>query len=313
MRASSLLPTLAAALVLSAPGVLPWTPAANRAAAQAPDGLKIFVSADMEGVVGAVTGEQLGPGGFEYERFREFMTAEVNAIIDAAMAEGATEIVVADAHGNGQNLLIERLPRDVRVVRSWPRPLMMMEGIDSSFDAAIFQGYHASTTNPRGVRAHTMSSANLTAVRLNGVPVTEGAINAAIAGHFDVPVILVTGDDAAVEEVQRVVGNGMEGAAVKEAVSFHAAETLTPEAAYDLIGERTRAAIRRLEEIEPYRLDTPILLEVSFKNYRAAEILSYLPNVSRVDAHTVGFTGRDMVEVSRFIEFMLTYRADLSP
>ena len=108
---------------------------------------KIFISADLEGVVGAVTGEQLGPGGFEYNRFREFMTAEVNAAIEAAKSAGATEILVADSHGNGQNLLIEKLPKDVKLIRSWPRPLGMMEGIDSSFDGVIFTGYHASTDN----------------------------------------------------------------------------------------------------------------------------------------------------------------------
>lgn len=87
--------------------------------------LKVYISADMEGVVGAVTGDQLGPGGFEYERFRRFMTDEVNAAITAARAAGATDILVADSHGNGENLLIEQLPEDVTVVRSWPRPLMM--------------------------------------------------------------------------------------------------------------------------------------------------------------------------------------------
>ncbi len=96
----------------------------------AQDGLKIYISADMEGVVGAVTGEQLGPGGFEYERFRQFMTNEVNAAIDAARAAGATEFVISDSHGNGQNLLIEQLPDDVTVIRSWPRELSMMAGID---------------------------------------------------------------------------------------------------------------------------------------------------------------------------------------
>jgi len=101
-------------------------------------GKKIFISADMEGVVGAVTGEQLGPSGFEYQRFREFMTAEVNAAIQAAREAGATEILVADSHGNGQNLLFEKLPKDVQVIRSWPRPLGMMEGIDKSFDGAFF-------------------------------------------------------------------------------------------------------------------------------------------------------------------------------
>ena len=125
-------------------------------AASQGDGLRIYISADMEGVVGAVTGEQLSPGGFEYQRFRQFMTNEVNAAIDAARAAGATEFVISDSHGNGQNLLIEQLPDDVTVIRSWPRPLGMMEGIDESFDGVIFIGYHASTANTRGVRAHTL-------------------------------------------------------------------------------------------------------------------------------------------------------------
>ena len=102
--------------------------------------LKVYISADMEGVVGAVTGDQLGPGGFEYSRFRTFLTNEVNSAIEAAKEAGATEILVSDSHGNGENLLIENLPEDIQLVRSWPRPLGMMQGIDESFDAAIFIG-----------------------------------------------------------------------------------------------------------------------------------------------------------------------------
>ena len=183
------------------------------------DGLKIFISSDMEGVVGAVTAEQLRPGGFEYERFRGFMTAEVNAAIEAARAAGATEIVVADSHGNAQNLLIERLPQDVTVVRSWPREFRMMGGIDETFDGVIFLGYHAGTANMDGVRAHTISSANITSLKLNGIEMSEGGMNAAIAGHFDVPVIMVSGDDVAVAEVQAVIGD-VEGAVVKRAMGF---------------------------------------------------------------------------------------------
>jgi D-amino peptidase len=282
------------------------------AAAQHRDGLKIYISADLEGVVGAVTSAQLGPSGFEYARFREFMTAEVNAAIEGALAAGATEILVSDSHGNGQNLLIDRLPRDVLVVRSWPRPLMMMEGIDESFDGAIFIGYHTSTTNTRGVRAHTISSANLTAVRLNGTPMPEAGINAAIAGHFGVPVLMISGDDAIVEEAQALLGD-VEGAVVKWSYGFHSARTLTPEAALDVIREATRRAVSRAGERAPYRLEGPIELEVAFKNYMPSEILSYLPNVDRVDSHTIRFTGADMVEISKFIEFLTTYRVDLSP
>lgn len=281
-------------------------------AARAQTPLKVFISSDMEGVGGAVSDQQLGPDGFEYARFREFMTAEVLAAIDGARAAGATEILIADAHGNGQNLLIDQLPDDVMVVRSWPRPLMMMQGIDSTFDAAILLGHHSSTTNPEGVRAHTMSSANLAAVRLNGIEMPEAGINAAIAGYFGVPIVMISGDDAAVEEAQRIIGD-IEGAVVKWAISFHSAKTLTPHASQALIRERAQTAVARRNDIAPYVLDMPITLDLTFKNYRPAEMLAYLPSVERVDAHTVRFIGRDMIEVSSFLEFAMTYEPGLTP
>lgn len=292
----------AAALALALSGA---APAQQR-------GTSIFISADMEGVAGAVTAEQLGPDGFEYQRFREYMTREVLAAIEGARRAGATRFLVADAHGNGQNLLLDLIPPDVQVVRSWPRPLGMMHGIDSTFDGAIFIGYHAATTNPRGVRAHTFSSATLADVRLNGVSIPEAGMNAAIAGHFNVPVILVTGDDAAVAEAAGLVGEP-EQAVVKWYVSFHAARTLTPDAAQRLIAERAERAVRRIRDFRPHRLEAPVTLDVRFKAYRPAEVLAYLPNVERTDAHSIRFVGRDIVEVSRFLQFLGTYSATLEP
>jgi D-amino peptidase len=273
---------------------------------------KVYISADMEGIAGVVTGEQLGPQGFEYQRFREFMTNEVLAAIEGARAGGATEILVSDSHGNGQNLLIEKFPKDVQIVRAWPRPLMMVEGIDSTFDAVLFVGYHTGTTNPEGVRAHTMSSANFADVRLNGVSVPEAGLNAAIAGHFGVPVALITGDDAVVKEARALLGD-VEGAVVKWPLGFHSARTLTPEASCELIREKAKAAVARSGQRKPYRLKTPVELELRFKNYRPAEVLAYLPNVERADAHTVRFRGKDVLEVARFIEFVLNYEPGLSP
>lgn len=303
MLCRNLIPVLAV-LFLSSGGVVP-------AHSQNRD-LKIYISADMEGVVGAVTGDQLGPTGFEYQRFRDFMTREVLAAIAAARKEGATEIVISDSHGNGENLLIEMLPEDVTLVRSWPRPLMMMEGIDSTFDAALFIGYHASATNPDGVRAHTISSANLAGVQLNGRAVPEAGINAAIAGHFGVPVIMVSGDDAAVAEARAVIGD-IEGAVVKWSLSFHAARTLTPAAAYKVIGEKVTAALRRLTDFEPLVLETPVRLDVRFKNYRPSQLLALLPIVERTDARSIRFVGTDMIAVSKFLEFMISYEPGLRP
>jgi D-amino peptidase len=275
-------------------------------------GLKIYISADMEGVTGVVTNEQLGPTGFEYARFREFMTQEVNVAIDAARAAGATEIVVSDSHGNGQNLLIEKLPSNIWVIRSWPRPLMMMQGIDQSFAGVIFIGYHAATTNPQGVRAHTISSARLADVRLNGTSVSEAGLNAAIAGHFNVPVIMVSGDDVVVKETQALLGD-VEGAVVKYASGFHSARTMTPEAGQYVIKEKVMKAIQRIKDFKPYKVNVPVQLEVRFKNYRPSEVLSYLSIVERVDAHSIRFVGKDMIETSKFLEFIMTYEPGLEP
>ena len=274
--------------------------------------LKIYISADMEGIAGVVTGEQLGPQGFEYARFREFMTQEVNAAIEGALSGGATQIVVSDSHGNGQNLLIEKLPSNVWIVRSWPRPLGMMQGIDETFAGAIFIGYHTGTTNLQGVRAHTLSSARLTDVRLKGVSVSEAGINAAIAGHFNVPVIMVSGDDAVVKETTALLGN-IEGAIVKYASGFHSARTMTPQAASVVIREKAQRAVQRLREFKPYKLNAPIELNVTFKNYRPSEVLSYLSIVERTDAHTIKFVGKDIIEVSKFLTFINTYELNLEP
>lgn len=280
--------------------------------ASAQQRLKVYISADMEGIAGVVGPEQIGPSGFEYGRFREFMTDEVVAAIEGARQAGATEFVIGDSHGNGLNLLIDRLPADVTVVRSWPRPLGMMEGIDSTFDAAILIGYHSGTANPQGVRAHTLSSARYTGVQLNGVEMPEAGISAAIAGHFGVPVALISGDDVAVSEAQQLIGP-MEGAVVKRAIGFHSAATMTPEAARALIRDRTRDALRRLPQLRPFVLPAPIRLDVTFKHYRAAELLAYLPIVQRTTAHSIRFTGAGMPEIARFLEFIGNYEPNITP
>src|SRR4029079_7858167 len=176
---------------------------------------KIFISADMEGIAGVVQPAQLGPDGFEYGRAREWMTAEVNAAIAGIRDAGPAEIVVCDSHGNGQSVLIDKLPDDVRIVRGFPRPLEMMQGIDETFAAAVFIGYHASEWTVDAVRGHTISSARLLGVKLNGTEVSEGIFNAALAGQFGVPVAFVSGDRLAVTQLQKAVA-GVEGAIVKD-------------------------------------------------------------------------------------------------
>ena len=270
---------------------------------------KILISVDMEGIAGVVTGAQLGPSGFEYQRFRQFMTDETLAAIDGAIEAGAKEIVVADSHGNGQNLLIEKLPDDVLVIRSWPRRFGMVAGIDESFDGVMLIGYHASTHNPEGVRAHTFSSAKLTKVSVNDISVSEGMWVAMVAGHFNVPVIMISGDNIATKEVKDFLGN-IEVAVVKEAMGFHSAKTRTPAMAAKIIKEASNRAVKNIKNSKPYKLQgADIHLEVSFKNYQPSEILAYLSIVERIDSHTIRFVGKDMVEVADFFVFLMEYSA----
>ncbi|MEO8450144.1 MAG: M55 family metallopeptidase [Gemmatimonadota bacterium] len=297
---------LRAATVAIAIGAL----VAGPALAQRP--IKVFISVDMEGIGGVVTSEQLGPTGFEYSKFREYMTAEAIAAIQGAREAGATEFVVADSHGNMQNLLIDKFSPDVTIIRGSPRPLMMMEGIDSSFSAAMFIGYHSATTNSVGVRAHTMSSATFAAVKLNDQLMSESGINATIAGYFGVPVVMVSGDQAAVDEVQKLTG-GLEGAVVKRPISFHSAAVMTPEASQALIRSKAKAAIQRLKDFKPLPARGPFRLELTFKSYTPAEMMAYLPGTDRVDAHTVRYRAGTIVDISRFLEFVMSYRADLTP
>jgi len=286
--------------------------AASPALAQRP--LKVYISADMEGITGVASVDQLSPANFEYAQARQWMTAEVLAAIQGAREAGATEFVVSDSHGNGESLLIDKFPADVpiTIVRSFPRPLGMMEGIDSTFAAVIFIGYHAATTSTTGVRAHTMSSALLTRIALNGVSQSEAGINAAIAAQFGVPVVMITGDDAIVGETKQRLGN-LEGVVVKRAIGFHSTATLTPEVGQARIRQQAKTAVMRRGEMKPYTMTKPLSLEVSFKNYRPVELLGSLPNVQRIDAHTVRFVGRDMIEVSKFLEFATSYDPTLTP
>lgn len=291
---------------------LPFHPVAAAQSAARAGKLKVYISVDMEGIAGVVTSDQLLPSGFEYERFRRFMTEEAVAAVRGAKAAGATEIVVSDSHGNGESLLIDLFPNDIQIVRSWPRHGSMMAGLDSTFDAALFVGYHASTTNPQGVRAHTFSSAHFARVALNGTPVTEGEFNAAYAGMLGVPVVFASGDDIATKELKSRLGN-IETVETKKSLGFHSAQTLTPEAAQGKIAAAAESAVARAHQFKPYVVKTPVTLEITFKNYTPAEILSYLRAVQRVDSHTIRFVGKDMAEISDFVDFLDHYNPDMTP
>ncbi|HUC29211.1 MAG TPA: M55 family metallopeptidase [Candidatus Acidoferrum sp.] len=263
--------------------------------------LKVYIAADMEGVGGVSTWEvQASTNGRESAKFRQLMTKEVNAAIAGAFDAGATEVLVGDSHDDAQNIDVETLDPRAQLIRSWPRPLLMMQGIDSTFSAAVLIGYYASEGQFPAVLAHNLSSQRIMQLKLNGVAIPDAALAAAIAGDFGVPVVFASGDQTFAEQIKRLLGP-METVAVKQAIGFNAATMLPPQETQRRIREGVKRAIERRGEMKPYRLSRPITLEVTFKQTVNAELVSYLPGVEHPGGDTIVFTGRDMSEISRFL------------
>jgi D-amino peptidase len=271
--------------------------------------VRIFVSADIEGVVGVVARDQGRPAGFEYEQARTWMTDGVLAVCSAAREAGVTEVVVADSHGNGYNLQLERMPDYVQLVRSWPRPLGMMQGIElGTYAGALLVGYHAGSTNPGGVLSHTLSSDLYQEIRLNEQVVSEAALSAAIAGHFGVPVLMIAGDDVFVEEARHLLG-GVPAAILKTAFGTSSALNPSLAVAASRLRDATRAGIAGAGERQPHRLEGPVNIDLRLRTRSVADWLAYLPGVERTGAFAVRYRAEDIIATSRFLMFVTFARS----
>src|SRR5215510_14548140 len=196
--------------------------------------MKILIATDMEGITGVTTWDQVTPGHAEYARFRKLMTQDVNAAIRGAMEAGAEEVIVADGHWNGSNILVEELDPRARLNTGSPSPLSMMQGIDESVDAVFFIGYHARNGTPNAILDHTWSSETVANVWINDLLTGEYGLNGAVAGHFGAPVIMVSGDQTACAQMAELLGD-VETTVVKQASGRFAAECLSPEATREMI------------------------------------------------------------------------------
>jgi len=273
--------------------------------------MRLYISADIEGIVGVVSRDHLMPEGFEYENARKWMTDTVVHACEAAQEEGVAEIIVSDSHGNGQSILIDRLPDYVQIVRSWPRPLMMMQGVEiGSYVGAMLLGYHAGASHMGGVLSHTIGGTAFAEVRINGVIMPEAGINAAIAGHYNVPIILASGDNVALDEISETIGNIVK-VEVKKANSTQSALTLTPAVAHKKLREGVKIALGDIRTAKPFKLENPVL-EIVFRNRLPAEYLSYLKGVDRIDGYTIRYHGDDIVDISRFIQFVVGFNSRLT-
>lgn len=266
--------------------------------------MKVYISVDMEGVACVTHPDHTKLEGTEYEMARKWMTAEANAAIEGALEAGATEVVVADSHGHMRNMLPDELHEDALLVRGTPRPLTMMEGLDETFDAAFLVGYHSRAGTPKGILAHTYVGRSVYGVRLNGIAVGEPGFNAAIAGHFGVPLALACGDDTVDAEVGALMP-WTERVITKWALSSISARNLTPKASQKRIREGAKRALGRLSEMKSWTPGTPISFEVDFMRPIYAYLTADIPGVERVAERTLAYTGADMLEVTRIWRLMI--------
>jgi D-amino peptidase len=267
---------------------------------QSDDGLKVFISVDMEGVTGVVNVDDASRNGKDYDYFRKTMTREANAAIEGALAAGATEIIVRDSHGSALNLLPEMLHRSAKLIRDWSGgPMSMMEGIDASYDAAIYVGYHARAGTTDGVLDHT-SSGNVTDVSINGLQMPETGYNALMAGFYDVPVVFVAGDKAVCDQARELLGN-VETVAVKEGIGA-AALNLHPEEARDQIRAGVQNALQNLEDYSPYKLSAPYTMVLTLKSEQSIYEGALYPGAKRTGDWELTYVAQDVMEL------MLAYR-----
>ncbi len=253
--------------------------------------MKVFISADLEGISGVVASEQTDDDHKEFERARRLMTGEVNAAISGAFGAGASEVLVNDSHGSMRNILIEELDVRAELVTGSPKPYSMLEGLDESYDVAFFVGYHAQAGSRLGTLNHTYASRTVYQVSLNGQPMGEAGLNGALAGALGVPVGLVTGDQAAVDEAQRLLAPPAT-VVVKSAVGRGAARCLPPSVACQRIEAAAGEAARRLGQ--PFRVAPPIVAELTFMRTDQADMAELVPGVERLDGRTVRYQHEDM-------------------
>lgn len=262
--------------------------------------MNVMISVDMEGISGVVTGDHTSSKHKEYERFRRLMTAEANASIEGALAGGATKVVVNDSHGPMTNVLIEELNPAAELISGRPKPFGMMQGIGPQVDAVFLVGYHAASGTGAAVLEHTSIGA-VVQVRLNGQAVGEMGFNAAVAGAYGVPVVLVTGDRAITEEARALLGE-IETVVVKDGITRTAAQCLHPTVAREQIRQAAERALRL--DVSPFVVSPPITLRVAFQRAAHVDMAALIPGSRRVDGRTVEWVGEDMPTVCRVYEAM---------
>lgn len=269
--------------------------------------LKIFISVDMEGISNIVHGDQTTPGTAEYADGRRWMAQDVNAAVEAALAAGATEVVVNDSHGSMRNIDPDDLHPQAVLISGSPKPLSMMQGIDASFAACFLIGYHAKAGTADAILDHTISGSVVRHVKLNGVEMPELGLNAAIAGYYGVPVALVTGDTAVCRQTAEILGPGVATVAVKEAFGRLAAKLAPMAEARRMIADGVRTALGRLPGLKPFKPASPYRFELGYHVSAQADMgAMLLPGIERVDGRTLAFVAEDYIDGFRTLRALIS-------
>jgi D-amino peptidase len=253
--------------------------------------MRVLVIGDMEGVSGTVKWDQTTGGHALYEEGRRLYTEEINAAVRGARAAGATEVVVMDCHGAGEDwtfnsLLPEQLEPDCEwvVQNRWTEYTELLE---TGCDAALLVGMHARAGVPDGVLNHTVSGREWTDLRFNGTLVGETGINAALCGHWGTPVLMLTGDEATCREGTELLGPGLVTVAVKRGLGRFSARQVPPQRARAMIEEGAARALGRLDAVAPYRLEPPVEITVDFSTTDLVDRYAQRPGVEVAAARRI--------------------------
>ncbi len=261
--------------------------------------MKLYVSCDLEGTAGVCSWMQCDPSNTrEYPIYRRYMSQEVRAAIDGARTAGVTDVLINDSHWDMRNLLWDELPGDVRVVSGSRKPFSMSQGLVGGYDGAFFTGYHAKVGDANGVLAHTYTAETLYNVRINGVACSEALLNAAMAGYYGIPVLLVSGDRVVVEHVKEYMP-WVTGVIVKEGIGHYSTNSLTPKAAQALLRQGAADAVRGASSAKPFTFEPPITMELDTTRVEQADFIELMPGFERIGGRTLRFAHADYAMVFR--------------
>jgi len=265
--------------------------------------MKVYISADIEGICGVVDTDHVKRDGKDYSIARTLMVREVNAAVQGAFEGGASEVVVNDSHGSMINLITEELDKRVTIISGSPKPLAMVEGLEGC-DCAFFVGYHSRAGTIDAVLDHTYHGRVVYNIQVNNTEMGEFGVNAALAGHFNIPVILVTGDKKITDEALRLLTT-VEVVPTKEGIGRFAAKSRHPSRVREEIKKKARKAVETIDRFQPFIMEPPLRLEMDFMSTHMVDRVAMVPGIERVSGRCAVYECDDFLTLYRMMRAMI--------